>query len=174
VKPLKHLVGIAVAVVATAGSAPPLPAQCRLCDAPTTQLPIASADGDVQLQIETSLSFDRLVLSGAGSGAATIRPDGVNSSEGAVVAVGPRATVGTVTVHGAANRALRVDLPRRIELYSLSGGRITLDDVTSDLPPAPRLDAGGNLSFRFGGRLLVSGDSDGQYRGDLPITVEYL
>jgi hypothetical protein len=79
-----------------------------------------------------------------------------------------------VTVHGAANRALRVDLPRRIELYSLSGGRITLDDVTSDLPPAPRLDAAGNLSFRFGGRLLVSGDSDGQYRGDLPITVEYL
>jgi hypothetical protein len=82
--------------------------------------------------------------------------------------------VGTVLVHGDANRALRVELPRRIELYSLSGGRITLDDVTTDLKGTPRLDAAGNLSFRFGGRLIVTGDTDGQYRGDLPITVEYL
>jgi hypothetical protein len=38
----------------------------------------------------------------------------------------------------------------------------------------PRLDSAGNLSFRFGGRLLVTGNADGQFRGDLPITVEYL
>ena len=37
----------------------------------------------------------------------------------------------------------------------------------------PQLDAAGNLTFRFGGRLRVSGDADGDYRGDLPITVEY-
>jgi hypothetical protein len=82
--------------------------------------------------------------------------------------------VGTVLVHGVAGRAVRVDLPHRVELYSISGGRITLDDVISDLPRSPRLDSAGNLSFRFGGRLVVSGDADGQYRGDLPITVEYL
>ena len=64
--------------------------------------------------------------------------------------------------------------PEKITLATLSGGRITLDDVTSDLPGAPRLDSAGNLSFRFGGRLVVSGDADGQYRGELPITVEYL
>ena len=81
--------------------------------------------------------------------------------------------VGTVLVHGDANRALRVDIPRRIQLFSFAGGRITLDDITSDLPPAPRLDAAGNLSFRFGGRLIVTGNSDGPFRGDLPITVEY-
>ena len=50
----------------------------------------------------------------------------------------------------------------------------TLDEVTTDLPPMPRLDSAGNLSFRFGGRLLVTGTADGQFRGDLPITVEYL
>jgi hypothetical protein len=50
---------------------------------------------------------------------------------------------------------------------------MTLEDVETDLSGAPRLDAAGNLSFRFGGRLIVSGDADGQYRGDLPITVEY-
>jgi hypothetical protein len=88
--------------------------------------------------------------------------------------VGPRATVGTVLVHGAAGRALRVVLPHRIELYSLNGGHITLDQVTTDLPAIPRLDSAGNLSFRFGGRLVVTGNDDGQFRGDLPITVEYL
>jgi hypothetical protein len=149
-------------------------AQCRLCAQPTAQAPVATPDADVQLQLETTLSFDRLVLSGAGNGAATIRPDGGTGNEGSVASISSRATVGMVTVHGAPNRALRVDIPRRIDLYSLSGGRIVLDDVTTDLPPSPRLDAAGNLSFRFGGRLLVTGDTDGQYRGDLPITVEYL
>ena len=45
--------------------------------------------------------------------------------------------------------------------------------MVSDLPSLPRLDSAGNLSFRFGGRLRITGDADGQYRGDLPITVEY-
>jgi len=87
--------------------------------------------------------------------------------------VGPRAMVGTVLVHGEPNRAVRVDMPRRVELFSVGGGRMTLDDVSTDLSPAPHLDGAGNLSFRFGGRLIISGDSDGPYRGDLPITVEY-
>jgi Domain of unknown function (DUF4402) len=65
-------------------------------------------------------------------------------------------------------------LPDRIELYSVSGGRIAIDDLISDLPAMPKLDAAGRLSFRFGGRLKVSGDAEGQYRGDVPITVEYL
>jgi hypothetical protein len=161
-------------IVSAAAPVAPGAAQCRLCDQPSTQLPADSADGDVELRVETSLDFDRLIFSGSGAGAATVRPDGSNAAEGIVTAVGPRARVGTVLVHGAPGRALRVDLPHRIELYSMSGGRITLDQVVSDLPPQPRLDSAGNLSFRFGGRLVVTGDSDGQYRGDLPITVEYL
>jgi hypothetical protein len=38
----------------------------------------------------------------------------------------------------------------------------------------PKLDSAGNLKFRFGGRIRLSGSSDGDFRGDLPITVEYL
>lgn len=170
---LKHLAlllaGVTAAVVLPARAY----AQCRLCDRPSTVRPVDTADGDVQLQIESGLSFDRLILTGSGTGSATIRPDGSSGAEGSVADLGPRAMVGTVLVHGEPNRAVRVELPRRIELFSLSGGRITLDDVTSDLARAPRLDAAGNLSFRFGGRLVVTGDTDGQYRGDLPITVEY-
>jgi hypothetical protein len=171
---LKPTLALIAATAAIAWPQGRVSAQCRLCDQPATQAPVATPDADVQLQLEASLNFDRLILSGAGNGAATIRPDGGTGSEGAVVGLSSRATVGMVTVHGAPNRALRVDMPRRIELYSLSGARIILDDVTSDLPSTPRLDAAGNLNFRFGGRLLVTGDSDGQYRGDLPITVEYL
>ena len=167
----KHFV-IAVALLAVASVAD---AQCRLCTQPATSAPApgTSAGGDVDLQIETNLNFDRLILTGSGSGAVTIRPDGSTGVEGSVLQAGPRAMVGTVIVHGDANRALRVDMPRRVELYSLTGGRITLDDIKSDLAPAPRLDAAGNLSFRFGGRLIVSGNADGPFRGDLPITVEY-
>ncbi len=166
---MMSLAGLGVAAL----SAPAF-SQCRLCDQPTTQLPPDSVEGDVQLTVEASLDFDRLIFSGNGAGAATLRPDGSNGAEGVVASVGPRATVGVVTVRGAPGRALRVEIPHRIELYSLNGGRITLDQVTTNLPAMPRLDSAGNLSFRFGGRLIVTGDADGQYRGDLPITVEYL
>src|SRR5436190_23400062 len=108
-------------------------AQCRLCDTPSTQMPADSADGDVQLSVETGLDFDRLIFSGSGAGAATVRPDGGNSAEGIVTAVGPRARVGTVLVHGQPGRAVRVGVPHRIELYSLGGGRVTLEQVVTDL-----------------------------------------
>ena len=171
---LKHLALLIAGFAAAAALAPPAGAQCRLCNQPSVDRPEDKPDGDVQLQVETALSFDRLIISGAGGGAATIRPDGANSSEGSVVEISPRAMVGTILVHGEANRMVRVDLPHRIELYSIGGSRITLVDVTTDLKGPPRLDAAGNLSFHFGGRLIVKGDTDGQYRGDLPITVEYL
>ena len=126
---------VGLAAIGVAAALPiPARAQCRLCDQPSTQMPADSADGDVQLSVETGLDFDRLIFFGSGMGAATLRPDGANAAEGVVTALGPRATVGTVLVHGAPGRALRVELPHRIELYSLSGGRITLDQVVTDLP----------------------------------------
>lgn len=150
-----------------------LSAQCRLCDLPSTAPSAVTPSGDVELQIETNLSFDRMILSGPGNGAATIRPDGSNGTEGAVMELGPRATVGTVLVHGEPNRTVRIELPRRIELFSLGGGQITLDDVSTDVATVTRLDGAGNMRFSFGGRVVLSGNSDGPYRGDLPISVEY-
>ena len=162
-------------LVAAAAAAGPTAAraQCRLCDTPTTALS-QSPDGDgIELQIQTTLNFDRLILSGSGQGAAVIRPDGSSSAEGALTQVSARAMVGSASVHGTPGRPVRVELPRRIDLYSLGGGRITVDDVASDLPSLPRLDSAGNLTFRFGGRVTITGDSEGDYRGDMPITVEY-
>jgi hypothetical protein len=164
---------LAASGIATVADAP-AGAQCRLCATPTTT-PEAKTEGKpVELQIESSLNFDRLILSGGGQGTAVIRPDGSSSAQGALEDISARAMVGSATVHGEPGRAVRIELPRRIVLYSLSGGQITFDEVVSDLPSLPRLDSAGNLNFRFGGRLTISGDADGDYRGDLPITVEYL
>ena len=152
----------------------PAGAQCRLCDTPTTIRDATADDGPVSLEIETSLDFDRLILLGAGEGTATLLPNGERGVSGMVGDMSGRAMVGSAMVHGEAGRAVRIELPARIELYSLSGGRITIEDIISDLPSGARLDAAGALGFRFGGRLHISGDADGEYRGDVPITVEYL
>ena len=149
-------------------------AQCRLCDKPVTAREGDNASGPISLDIETSLDFDRLILLGQGEGTATLSPDGTRSVTGMIGDISGRAMVGSAVVRGEAGRAVRVELPRRIELYSLSGGRIAIEDLSSDLSPAPRLDASGLLSFRFGGRLRITGEADGEYRGDVPITVEYL
>jgi hypothetical protein len=163
------ITGLACAV-ATSGAT----GQCRLCSTPSTVRTDAQGSDKIALDVQTSLNFDKLVVDGSGAGTVTIRPDGSTQSGGAVAGVSPRAMVGTVMLHGQPGRAIRVELPSRIVLHSLSGGEITFDDMVSDLPSIPRLDSTGSLTFRFGGRLRISGDADGQYRGDLPITAEYL
>lgn len=163
----------AAAIAAGLGGSASLPAQCRLCAQPSTARSSGTDDDSLSLEIETNLNFDRLVLAAAGQGAAMVRPDGSNSTQGSVAAVSARAMVGTAAVHGTPGRAIRVELPARIDLYSTSGGRIALDDLVTDLPDLPKLDAAGDLTFRFGGRVTISGDSEGNYRGEMPITVEY-
>ena len=167
------LIAAAIAGAAVAASQPAV-AQCRLCDAPQTNRLEDTDKGEIRIEVETNLNFDRLILFGNGNGSAQLRPDGSASTAGSVTDISPRAMVGTVTLHGEPGRGIRIDLPRRILLHSLSGGEVSFDDVISDLPSMPRLDSMGNLTFRIGGRLTVSGDADGDYRGDLPITADYL
>lgn len=163
---------LAGSAAAVAGMSPAR-GQCRLCSTPRTTLGQSSDAEGIDIEIETSLDFGRLILGSEGEGAAVVRPDGSTLAEGALASISARAMVGTATVHGIPGRAIRVELPRRIDLYSPGGGRIAVDDVISDLPSMPRLDSTGNFSFRFGGRVTVTGNSEGSYRGSLPITVEY-
>lgn len=168
---------IAVAAFAALAAAAPASSQdvgapCRLCGAasgteqekPTTPIGLA---------VETSLDFDRLILAGAGDGSAEIGPDGARAVSGSIGSIGARAIVGHVTIRGEPGRYVRIMLPERIELAGLSGGTIRLDSIRSDLSAAPRLGSDGTLSFRFGGILRVSGDIDGEFRGDVPIDVDY-
>lgn len=167
--------GLAAAAAALAVAAgEPARAQCRLCATPTTGPDAQSGAGPVALQIETGLDFDRLVVLGPGEGSATLAPDGTRHVSGVIGSIGGRAMVGEARVSGEPGRAVRIDLPRRIDLHSAGGQRVTIDDIATDLPALPRLDSAGRLSFRFGGRIEVSGDAEGDFRGDVPITVEYL
>ena len=65
-------------------------------------------------------------------------------------------------------------MPAAVDLHGLRGGRLRLDSLVTDLPANPRLDSQGSLQFRFGGVLHIEGDADGDFRGDVPITVDYL
>jgi hypothetical protein len=168
------LLHLCVAAAAIAAAVPAAHAQCRLCENPTTERASASGAGAISLQIETGLDFDRLVVIAPGEGSATLLPDGSRKVSGTITAISGRAMVGQVRIRGEAGRAVLIDLPDRVELFSVDGGRITIDEIVSDLPASPRLDGAGVLSFRFGGRLQVSGDAYGEFRGDVPITVDYL
>lgn len=145
---------------------------CRLCAAPPSPGDTKPAT-PVSLDVEASLDFDRLVLAGSGEGSVEIGPDGSRAASGSISAVGARAMVGRVTIRGEAGRFVRIVLPSRIELSGLSGGTIRLDSIRSDLSAAPRLGSDGTLAFRFGGILRISGDVDGEFRGDVPIDVDY-
>jgi hypothetical protein len=162
------------ALAATFLVASPSHAQCRLCGTPKTAPESAVAKDLIDLEIEAALDFDRLVVLGPGEGSATLRPDGLRQVSGTVGSLSARAMVGEARVRGEPGRAIRIDLPRRIALHSLSGGQISIEDIVTDLPDMPRLDSAGRLSFRFGGRVRVTGDAEGDYRGDLPITADYL
>ena len=165
-------IALLVGAIAMPGAAP---AQCRLCDSPTSA-PDRSADGTpIRLDVQARLDFDQVILIGSGSaGTARIAPDGSSSTSGSVGALGGRAMVGSVIVRGEPGRLVRIGFPESIQLHGLSGNSIRVRGLTSDLPGAPRLDSQGNLQFRFGGALEISGAVEGDYRGDIPITVDYL
>ena len=88
---------IAAAIVGAVMAAPqPAAAQCRLCDAPQTNRAEDADKGEIRIEVETNLNFDRLILFGSGNGSAQLRPDGSASTTGSVTDISPRAMVGTV------------------------------------------------------------------------------
>ena len=167
--PLAMLAIVAGSVAAPSRAA----AQCRLCDEATTSVEPETAPA-VRLEVEASLDFDRLVLTGPGGGTASLSPDGSRSVTGSITELTSRAMVGSAIIRGEPGRMVRIALPSRIDMHGLNGNRISIDGIQSDLPASARLDSSGSLSFRFGGRLQILGESEGDYRGDVPITVEYL
>ncbi len=150
-------------------------AQCMLCGKPDGG-PIATsrkAEMPLHIDIETQLDMGR-VAAGAGSGEVELDPvTGARRVRGDVRDLGGFAVSGTVTVRGEPGAEVRVFLPASVDLESGSGGTARVVGLATDLAAAPRLGPDGRLQFRFGGRLQVSGASDGDYRGRIPVTVEY-
>lgn len=155
-------------------SASPAAAQCRLCEGGASVTAAPPPAVPVRLEVETSLDFDKLVLIDPSGGSALLGPDGTRLTRGALEGLSARAMTGELTIRGEPHRGVRVNLPHRIELFGAGGGSLVIRDLQSDLPAAPRLDGEGRLRIRFGGELLVSGEAEGDYRGDIAITVDYL
>lgn len=159
--------------LAVPGAAQDAAVPCALC-APSQTSPVEDAPKTpLTVQVDTSLQFDRLIIASAGSGRAEIWPDGTGRTSGSIASMGARTMVGEVTVRGEPNRYVRVTLPAGITLMGLSGGAIRVAAIKSDLTAMPKLDSEGRLTFRFGGVVEVDGDFDGEFRGDLPIDVDY-
>lgn len=145
---------------------------CRLCE-PGSVTAKEKPATPVSLDVEARLDFDQIILASAGSGSAELGPDGARNVGGSVAAISARAMVGEVVIRGEPGRLVRIDLPNQVEMFGLNGGSVRLEAIRADLPPMPRLDGSGRLSFRFGGVLKLSGDLDGEFRGDVRIEVEY-
>jgi hypothetical protein len=150
-------------------------AQCMLCGKPDSgpAAPSRKADTPLRIDIETQLDMGR-VAAGAGGGAVELDPvTGARRLSGDVRDLGGFAVTGTVTVRGEPGAEVRVFLPTSVDLESGSGGTARVTGLATDLGATPRLGPDGRLIFRFGGRLQVSGANDGDYRGRIPVTVEY-
>ncbi len=152
--------------------ATPLGAQeaCRLCYASGGE----SGDRPLTIEIHADLSFSRLALSGGGSGTAEIDPaTGAKRTSGALIDLGGMAVQGRGRITGEAGRQVRVDLPGQVTMATPEGDTAELVDFRTDLADFPRLDASGALEFTFGARLEMRGRQGGNYRGRIPITVDY-
>src|SRR3546814_3891208 len=114
------------------------------------------------------------VAVGAMGGEVEVDPvSGARRVRGDLVDLGGFALTGVVTVRGEPDAAVRVILPASVDLEGGDGRTARVTGLVTDLSAAPRLGPDGRLQFRFGGRLLIAGLDDGDYRGRIPVKVEY-
>ena len=168
---LRLFLGLALLAATPSGAS----AQCLLCGASESAKASASRSGQTPLhvEVETQLDMGR-VAAGSGGGEVAIDPvTGVRRVSGDVRDLGGFALTGVVTVRGEPGAEVRVFLPATVDLESGTGATARVVGLATDLGAAPRLGIDGRLQFRFGGRLQVTGSADGDYRGRIPVTVEY-
>jgi hypothetical protein len=192
--------GLALAAALAAASAPthgpdtvpaPAPKAKPASRAPAVPLPASAAPAEdccgdpfasigargerpLTITIESGLSVGRLGLQGRKDGEAAIDPQTGQKRVGAnMVDLGGVSYQGKATVTGQPLRPVRIELPPSVELYSQSGARAELTDFRTDLPGVAMLDASGQLQFNFGATITSKDGEGGNFRGRIPIRVEY-
>ncbi len=168
------LLALVVAGLGAPGRAQDSAAPCRLCSADSGSAILVRPATPLRLEVQSRLEFDKIVFGGLGEAQVALSPSGGATISGATTATGARAMPGSLLIRGEPGRAVRIDLPRQVELFGEGSGSIRIERLVTDLPDFPLIGDDGTLSFRFGGDLRVSGDSDGAYRGSVEILVEYL
>jgi Domain of unknown function (DUF4402) len=133
-----------------------------------------AGDKPLTIEITTDLAFSRMALAGGGDGSASIDPQtGGRRVAGGMVELGGVSIQGHGRITGSPRRAVRLDLPPSITMTASNGATAELTSLITDLPANPVLDAGGTLEFSFGGQLRVHGNTGGNFRGRIPISVDY-
>lgn len=167
---------ILLAVLLAAAPAAAEPPACRLCSTAEGLIDSGRTKNarPMALEVQTSLDFDQVILTGPAGGTATLSPTGARQTSGSLSTLTGRAMIGEVVISGEPGREVRVELPARIDLFGNAGGTLAITRITSDLPAGAKLNDEGRLRVRFGGELFIRGDAEGEYRGDVPITVDYI
>ena len=90
-----------------------------------------------------------------------------------MIDLGGLAFQGKATITGQPLKPVRIELPQSVMLHSPSGAEAELSEFRTDLPPVAMLDANGTLQFAFGATITSKGAQGGDFRGRIPIRVEY-
>ncbi len=127
------------------------------------------------IRVEATLDLGRAAQTRPGGGGSITldAQTGARRVSGSLADLGGMALKGVVRLEGEPFAPVVVTLPPRIELRALDGSTAEIVELRSDLPPGAVLDAQGALSFRFGGRLIVTGGQAGDFRGRIPVVAEY-
>ncbi|MEQ1510547.1 MAG: DUF4402 domain-containing protein [Sphingopyxis sp.] len=173
------LLRIAIGLALTGGLMQPVGAQCLLCEAGARNQDDVSRDSNqpqerpLRVEITADLDFSRLVA-GPGGGHVTIDPaTGRPVSAGEIHLVSGSGFSGRIHIEGMPGRMVRIDVPQSVSMTSASGGRATVSDISTGLSPLLRIGPDGRLDVALGGRLELSGSVDGEFRGRIPITINY-
>ena len=144
---------------------------CRLCYAGGG---VAPGERPLTIEIWTDLNFSKLALTGRTGGSAELSASGGGKqTTGELIDLGGISVSGHGKITGVPLREVRIDLPDRVDMTTADDGHAELAQFTTDLPAHPSLNANGELEFSFGARLVLSGGRGGNYRGRIPILVDY-
>jgi hypothetical protein len=164
VRPMLLTLALALAAPAAAQS------DCRLCYSDSGK----PGERPLTLEIFADLNFAKLALTGREGGSAEVdAASGSKRTGGAVMNLGGMAVTGRGRVTGEPLKEVRIDLPQSVPMTAPDGGTAELTGFSTDLPSHPTLDANGELTFSFGAKLVLRSGRGGNYRGRIPITVDY-
>jgi hypothetical protein len=165
--------GFAFAAALVAVSAPaPGRAEDGLAD--PFAAPLAGGERPLSITIESGLQVGRVGLTGREDGNAAIDPQtGAKQVGPNMIDLGGLSFQGKATITGQPFKPVRVELPSSVLLHSPSGGEAELSNFRTDLPPVAVLNANGVLEFSFGATLSSKGAQGGDFRGRIPIRVDY-
>lgn len=149
-------------------------AQCLLCTPKAGNQPTAP-QVPLNIMVEATLDMGRAAhLSRNGAGNITIDPQtGARRVSGQLADLGGLSLKGMIRLTGAPFAAVIISMPNRVQLTSPDGSTADVIDIKTDMGSNVTLDAQGRLAVAFGGRLIVTGGSAGDFRGRIPVTADY-